>query len=435
MADEVVVSCAPGETRIALLAAGRPVEFIIDRGDAAPGDVFVGRVLAVNRRLDAAFVDIGDPQPGFLAAPRRLGEGDTVLVQVTAAARGGKGAALTAAPSLAGRWLAYTPFRSGLNLSRRIADEAERGRLRDALASELAEGEGAVVRTEAAGAASRQVVAELHSLRQRWRAVAVAAERAAPPARIAGTSLPARLLADYPEVERVLVDDPAGLADWRAVFPSAELQPGVFERSGAAEALEAALEPRVALPDGGALIIEQTSAATVIDIDSGSGSALDANLAAMPEVARQLRLRGLAGHILVDVIPLRDRRVLNRVMEKLREAVAADPTPTQIVGATPLGLVEITRERRRPGLAETMLVPSASRRSADTIGLDGLRAILREAAERPAARLALAAAPAVVTALRRRPAALAEVARRLGRPPVLKENAEVVLFDVVEEEP
>ncbi len=435
MPDEIVISSAPGETRLVLLVDGRPVEFIIDRGEATSGDVVLGRVLSVNRRLDAAFVEIGDSQPGFLGAPRRLSEGDPVLVQVTAAARGAKGASLTAAPSLAGRWLVFTPFRPGLNLSRRVTDEAERTRLATALGRERAAGEGVVVRTEAAGVSDHDLLGELRILRQRWQTIAASAAQTVPPAALYRTPAVARLLADAPSVERIVVDDPAKLTELRAVFSIVEVRRDAFERSGAAEALEAALEPRVPLPGGGALIIEQTAAVTVIDVDSGGGSALDANLAAVPEIARQLRLRGLAGHILVDVIPLGDRRTLGRLVEELRKAVAGDPTPTRVIGATPLGLVEMTRDRRRPSLAEIMLAATAPQPNAETIGLEGLRAILREAAERPAARLALAAAPAVIAALRRRPAALAEAARRLGRPLALKEDAGLALFDLVEERP
>ncbi len=431
--DQVLLSVGPGETRLALMAAGHPVEFIIDRGDAAAGDVVLGRVLSVNRALSAAFVDIGEPQAGFLAAPGRLGEGDAALVQVTAAAHGDKGAALSAQPSLAGRFLAYSPSRPGLNLSRRLQDDAARARLAASLSAALLPGEGVVVRTAAGGASVEALAAELEALRDHWQAIKMAAAKAVPPCRLHAPPPLARVLALHPTVTQVRVDEASALSEVRVLFPDARLERGLFETSGAEESLEQALEPRLALPGGGALIIEAAAGLTVIDIDSGGGRPLDANLAAVPEIARQLRLRGIGGHILVDVIPLRDRRALGQVVLALRQAVADDPTPTQVVGATSLGLVEMTRHRLRPSLAEVMLHQPAAGLSPESLALAGLRAALRAMLERPAARFALAARPEVITALRRRPAALAEAAQRLGRPLTLIEDQRVALFDLMED--
>ncbi|HXP97292.1 MAG TPA: ribonuclease E/G, partial [Telmatospirillum sp.] len=228
--DEILVSLAPGESRFALLAKGIPVEFLIDRGGIAAGDLVLGRVLSVNRALNAAFVDIGEAEAGFLAAPGPHGEGASVLLQVTAAARGGKGAALTAAPSLQGRLLAFTPSRAGLNLSRRITDETRRDGLRRLLAPLLMPGEGLVVRTEAAMASDDALSAELATLRERWRTVLGEAAKAAPPARLESASPLVRLLADHPSVRRLRADDRAALAEVRALFPEACCEDGVFER-------------------------------------------------------------------------------------------------------------------------------------------------------------------------------------------------------------
>jgi ribonuclease G len=431
--DEVILSCAPGESRLALLAAGQTVELIVDRGDGAAGDLVLGRVLSVNRHLGAAFVDIGEPQAGFLPSPGRLSEGQAVLVQLTQAAHGGKGATVTAKPSLSGRLLAYSPERPGLNLSRRIADAAARDRLTAILAPLIEPEEGVVVRTAAASASAEDLGGELEGLRERWQAIGAEAGHMTPPYRLHAPPPLARVLADHPGVARVRVDDPASLGEARVLFPAARLDRDGFDSAGADEALQQALERRVPLPGGGALIIDELAGLAVIDIDSGGGSAEEANLAAMAEIARQLRLRALGGHIVIDVIPMRDRRAGGRVVEHLRRAVADDPTPTQIVGTTALGLVELTRERRRPSLAELMLEAPVRQPTAETIGLDGLRALLRAAMASPAKRFRLAAAPAVIAALRRRPAALAEAARRLGQPPVLGEDSRVDGFDIVEE--
>jgi ribonuclease E/ribonuclease G len=430
--DQILVSAGPGETRLALVADNRPVEFVIDRGDGAPGDVVLGRVVGVNRALNAAFVDIGARQPGFLAAPKGLSEGDSVLVQVTAAARGDKGAALTRALTLAGRYLVYSPTRAGLNLSQRLSDPGERERLHQVVASMLTPGEGVVIRSAAAEAPEDAVRAELLTLRLGWRNIETTSAVTGPPARLHAPSALAHVLTEHPSVRRVRVDDPQLLAEARRLFPLAELEREAFDDYDAAEVLVQALERHVPLAGGGALIIETTAAVTVVDVDSGPGAPLEANLAAVPEIARQLRLRGLAGHILVDVIPSRDKKILARIVDALRTAVADDPTPTQVVGTTPLGLVEMIRERRRPSLAEMMLADQAPRLNDETIGLKGLRALLRAATERPGVPLALAATPAVIAALRRRAAALADAERRLGRPVTLVEDRRVELYDLVE---
>lgn len=431
--DEILYSRSPGESRFALMTGGVPVEFVIDRGGARVGDCVLGRVLSVNRGLDAAFVDIGDPVPGFLPSPGPAhGEGAAVLLQVTAAARGAKGAVLSAQPSLQGSLLAYTPARAGLNLSRRIGDETRRETLRGLLRPLLEPGEGLVVRTGAAEADAASLSAELTILRQRWRALEAWAAKALPPSRLPGLSPLAELLVRHPAVACLRVDDRAALAEAKALFPGAVHEEGVFDRE-AGEALDLALDPRVALPGGGALTIEVTAAFVVIDIDSGGGAPLAANLAAIPEIARQLRLRALAGHILIDVIPLKDRQAQSRLVAALRKAVESDPTPTHVVGVTPLGAIELTREHRRPSLAELMLEAKAPERSAETLGLEGLRVALRAAFDRPQAKVALAASPAVAAVLSRNRDALDEVARRLGRPLPVRSRPDIDSFQIIEE--
>ena len=430
--DEILVSIAPGESRFALLADGVPVEFFIDRGGAHAGDLVLGRIHNVNRGLKAAFVAFGEPQLGFLAAPGDLGEGDAALLQVMAPAHGTKGAVLSAAPSLQGELLAYTPARAGLNLSRRITDAARREELRTLLAPLLIAGEGLVVRTEAGHASDDALLGELALLRRRWQTVQSLAAKVTPPAFLESSSMLARLLADYPTVRRLRADDHASLAEIKALFPDALCDPGVFDRE-AGESLEQALEARVPLPGGGALTIEATAALTAIDVDSGGGAPLAANLAAVPEIARQLRLRGLAGHIMIDIIPLKDRQALGRLVSMLRQAVDIDPTPSHVVGVTPLGLIEMTRERRRPTLAEIMLDDKGPQRSGETLGLEGLRVALRTAVERPQAKIALAAAPAVVAALLRNRRALDEMARRLGFALPISAVSGIAGYEIIEE--
>ena len=265
--DTAVMSSAPGETRIALLAAAEVVELIVDRGRIARGDVVAGRVVEVAPRLDAAFVEIGESEPGYVPKAKGLAVGSTRLFEVAVGARPGKGAELKLAPV-----------------------DSKEGR-RSALA---------------------------------------------------------RVLADFPGIDRVVVDDPAALAEARRLFPPSTVEPDCFENSGAADTLEEALARRATLAGGGSLIFAETEGATVIDIDGAGDAPAAVNQAAMPAIARHLRLRNLSGHILIDAIPTRGRAALSRLIAALRESVADDPAPVQIAGYTPLGMIELTRRRKGP---------------------------------------------------------------------------------------
>jgi hypothetical protein len=230
----------------------------------------------------------------------------------------------------------------------------------------------------------------------------------------------------------VTVDRVSALADARAQFRAATHVPRCFEVSGAAEALDAALARRIPLAGGATLIVAETEAATVIDIDGGGLAPGAANAAALPVIARQLRLRGIAGHVLVDLIPTRDRNATAKSIQALRQEVIDDPAPVQIAGRTPLGMIELTRRRHGPSLAEIMLEPQANALNPLTLGLDGLRALLDETSARPGAALTLAGPPRVARALYARPSVLVEAGKALGRPVVLVERADLDMFSIEE---
>ncbi len=406
-ADTILCAASPGETRLALVEDGHVVELAAIRPGQAAGGIWLGRVSAVGRA--GAFVDIGLARPGHLQ--EAAAEGEAVLVQALADPHGAKGARLTRAVSLSGRLLALSPLKPGVSASRRI-EAAERERLL-AIGRGLARaGEGFVIRSAAAGAAAEAIAAELERLRADWHAVQAAAAATRAPALLRAPDPLARMLADNPAVTRVLVDDSAAFAALRGRHGALIVrEPDPFALFDADETLEQALAPLVPLPGGGSLIIEEAAAATLVDVNAGGADPDAANEAAVRELARQLRLRNLSGRILFDAIPTRRRR--DGLLSALRRAVAADPVPTHVVGTTPLGLVETTRERRRASLAEVML-ERRSEPSAETVALAALRALLRETA-RPGAPV-VRAAPEVAAALAGLAEARAETERRLGRP-------------------
>lgn len=399
--DEILIEQAPGETRVALMAAGRLVELVVERegAESVVGNVYVGRVERVLPGIGAAFVDIGLPRSGFLglaeagpaegAGGRREGadpritdfvrEGEHVVVQAQRDPVADKGAKLTARPGLTGRRLVLLPGGAGVLLSKRITDADERHRLEEAVAGFAAPGEGWIVRTAAAGAGAADLAAEAESLRAGWRAVDEAAAGAKPPACVhREVDVVRRVLRDaaMPALRRVVVDGRHAFASLRTwvhdAMPDLEGRLSahagrkpLFEEEGVAEALEDALRPRVPLPSGGSLLIEPTSALVSIDVNTGGHvegggreeGALATNLEAAVEVARQVRLRNLSGLLIVDLVPVKRQASQSAVLARLRDATADDRVPVHVVGFTRLGVVEMTRQRRGLSLAEQLGTP------------------------------------------------------------------------------
>ena len=205
------------------------------------------------------------------------------------------------------------------------------------------------------------------------------------------------------EIAEVLVADPSLLPEARARYRQARLQAD----SWPADAFDAALARETPLPNGGRLIFDETAGAVVIDIDGGAMAPAEANKLALAEIARQVRLRSIAGHILIDAIPAKNKSAL----VKTAQAILSDDL-TQIVGITKLGMLEVIRERRQPSLSEWFLRPAEPRRTVDSLALEALRAAVHHPSLAP---LALLAAPDIIHYLQSRPDLLAETETRLGR--------------------
>lgn len=174
----------------------------------------------------------------------------------------------------------------------------------------------------------------------------------------------------------------------------AEMTGDLFADEGVDEAIEMALQPEVKLPSGGSLIIEATQALTAIDVNAGSSDPVTANAESVPAVARELRLRNIAGHIVIDIIPAKARGALPRLLTK---GLSADPVPAQVAGFTPLGLLELTRRRTDLSLAETLY--DQGRLSAASVAYQVLRMASRATGMAGAAGLIVAVAPEVAALL------------------------------------
>jgi Ribonuclease G/E len=349
----ILAEASPGEVRTALLLGGRLTEAWVER-PARPdgvGDLQRGRVVAISAAMSGAFVALAGNETGFLpesaaSAPRQpikqaVQEGQILGLRVTRAAQGGKGPRLSAV---------------------------------------LTGAEAALISAAPAGAA--RLVARGPCAAER-----LAARHPNAVIHVSGAALVAQLrpaLGDRVQAQHGAVFDEEIEGDFAALSESA-----------------------VPLPGGGVLHIQTTRALTALDVDSGgAGDGLARfNEAALPEIARQIRLRNLSGAILLDVAGLSAKR-RQALLEPLCAALAPDRL-ARLVGLTGLGLVEIVRDRIHPPLAEILHTPLAE-------GLAALRQAARDAAARPAQRLMLEARPEVIAGLRDLPGALEEYAALTG---------------------
>lgn len=477
MADELLINAVPGEVRAALVSDGRLVELFVERRgrESLVGNVYLGRVERVLSGMEAAFVDIGIGRAGFLgmetnragvdAADERIApdvhEGEAVLVQVVKDAIGRKGVQLTRRIALAGRHLVFTPMQPRVTVSRQIEEAAEQARLANVVAGLAEKGEGYIVRTAAAGADAAEITRDAQFLRGLWIDVEAGRDQGrAPSVLYAEPDALMRILRDHVHtgVASVRIDGASDLAAARRFC--SRFMPGVepllrghdddqplFAEYDIDEEIERALMPRVTLPSGGTIVIEQTEALTAIDVNSGrftGGSrlidtALKINLEAATEVARQIRLRNLAGLIAIDFIHLDEDAAWRPVLDELGRALARDRTPTRLVGRTAAGLVEVTRRRRREPLAASLqavcdVCEGTGRRPApETVAYDILRALPRAARTHAPGALTVYAAPTVIAALSG-PAreALDDLLPRLGRQVALlvAEEYDIGQFDI-----
>ena len=334
---------ADGGAAAALLIDGRLEDLLVDppAGDPTPRPEAIHRAVVGRpmKGVGGVIVDLGGGATGFLRGPKPPAAGSRLLVQVSSWAEARKAPPVTARLLLKGAFVILTPGAPGANVARSVAAGAERERL-EALARRClegaAEGLGIILRTLAATAEPEAVAAEAAALRGRWERLEGEAAAGAP-----------GLLAEAPDAGAV------AWRDWRVrADEPVEDAPGALAEAGVWEAAAALDDPRVALPGGGAMTVEATRALVAVDVDTGGdlspAAGLKATLAAMRELPRQLRLRGLGGQVTVDPAPLgkADRR---RVEDALRAALRADGIETTIAGWTPLGHLELLRKRaRRP---------------------------------------------------------------------------------------
>ncbi len=378
-APEVLVDRLGPLTRAAVLTGGRLTDLYIDNPERPSllGSVFLGRVERIVTGLDAAFIDLGTGKSGLLGVAdargpkgrvERIGTllrtGQSVLVQVKADSVGSKGPTLTMDVTLPGRFLVHAPLSRGIAVSKRLAQGPARAELIKRLEAVVV-GEGWIARSGAATALPDMLAEEAEALVLAWRAVQQAAGPA-PALLRRGPDAPQRALIEHGTAARVVAegkDLAVALSGWCEEFApdlAGRLEthtgtPGLFEMFDLDSEIDTLLGPRVPLSAGGSLVIERTEALTVVDVNAGErGNALDVNLEAAREIARQLRLRNVGGIVVVDFVNMKGRGDAERLLGALSSAVAGDPAQTQVYGLSKLGLVEMTRARRGTALADLL---------------------------------------------------------------------------------
>ena len=391
---ELLINYASHESRLAIMEDGQLVEFYMthEDEDQAAGNIYKGRVENVLPGMRAAFVNLGLEKNAFLYVDDAHAEdrdrkksraiqdvvkvGQEVVVQITKEPIGNKGARITTDISLPGRFLVLTPYSETVGVSRRIESERERERLREMAEKMRPKGMGLIVRTVAEGASQRALTRDLAYLRRVWSRVRHKSRMSRAPQMLhREAGLIAKTLRDHLDesVDRLIIDDAHAYVKARELAQS--LSPGLknrielyegavplFEVRGIEAELDRALKRRVWLKCGGYLVIDETEAFTVIDVNTGknvgttdlSDTVLATNKEAAVEIARQLRLRDISGIIVVDFIDMENEADQTEVIKTFQKALRGDRTRVTVLGLTRLGLLEMTRKKVRESLLNQM---------------------------------------------------------------------------------
>jgi len=509
--NSLVINVDIAETRVALIEGGSITELFVEREqDKSPvGNVYLGKVTRVLPGMQAAFIDISLDRAAFLhvedvvpqedmdnllsgdddeevdplaeaddhgeakpkarrvtrATPIRdvLKEGQSLMVQVSKGPIGTKGARVTSHVALPGRYVVYLPTVDHIGISKRIGNETERRRLREAIEAVKPPQGGFIVRTVATGLTKKQLKADVGYLVKQWEQVTQrrAAVRSAPAMLYEDLDITLRVARDYftENVDKIIIDSHSEYERLRAFIGTflpervndVEFYQGrdpIFDEYGIEDEISRALSRKVPLASGGYLIIDQAEALTAIDVNTGrfTGKGKDVeetiyqtNLEAVQEIAYQLRFRNIGGLIVLDFIDMERPKNRDRVYKALIEALKKDRATTTITRISELGLIEMTRKRTRESLGRTLFEPcffcdgTGQLQSKATICHEIVRQIRREKDSLPGYKVVVNAHPAICDMLKREHKnALEEAQNRFTRQIVVKPHKEYHLeqFDL-----
>lgn len=414
---EILLNIESKEVRYAHLKSGQLYDLIVERKKERQltGNIYKGRVTNILHNIQSAFIDIDEGDNGFihisdiientkkfeqvydmdfdldydikalddkkqenLDIQQVMKPDQSVLVQVVKEPIGSKGARLTSNISIAGRYLVLLPNSSHRGVSRKIEDRGARERLKKLIrAFEMPKEMGLICRTASCVATPEMLIEEANDLLNTWQMIVEKFQKSPEPALLYEESdiiKRAVITAVDKRFDRLLVDDysvyqtckrlysryatehPLRIEYYRDKIP-------MFERFNIEREIDKTLRRKIWLPSGGYLFFDRTEAMHTIDVNSGrsSGNKTDVeeslvriNLEAAEEIARQLRLRNVGGLIICDFIDMKLKKNQRRVLEKLKECMKEDSAKCTILGMSEFGLIEMTRQRNRGSLMQTI---------------------------------------------------------------------------------
>lgn len=411
--QEYLLNVESKELRLAHLKNGTLHDLIIERKKTRQltGNIYRGKVTNILGNIQSAFIDIGEGDSGFIHISdiventqkfQELFEMDfelkedseskdvdiskvmkidqPVLVQVVKEPIGSKGARLTSNLSIAGRYLVMLPNTHHKGVSRKIEDPKERERLKKLIkAFEMPNNMGLICRTSSVHASPEDLIDEANELLNSWKEVVEKFEQADKPTCLFEESdliKRALLTAIDRKFSRILVDDKQTFQVLKQLYQKFQKEHPLklelyrdkvpmFERFNVEREIDRALRRKIWLPSGGYLYFDRTEAMYTIDVNSGRSShqtkgrnveetLVRINMEAAEEIARQLRIRNIGGLVICDFIDMRSRKNQRRVLDRLKEAMKEDSAKCTILGMSEFGLVEMTRQRNRESLTQTL---------------------------------------------------------------------------------
>jgi ribonuclease G len=410
--NQLIISCEKLERRVALLEDGVLEEYNIERDTDRNivGSIFKGKVKNIEHGLKAMFVDIGFEKNAFLhfwdalpgldsgveevdrqneRKPRKkitakdvpdvYPVGSEVMVQVTKGPISNKGPRITTNISLAGRYLVLMPHNDQSGISRKIEDPRERERLRSILKRlDIPEGMGVIIRTIGESQRARYFVRDLGLLLEQWRQIEEwFRTKPAPTVLFAEPDLIDRTVRDFltEEVNVVFCDNAAAVERMQSlvgqiskrskkrILHYSDSAP-IFDRFNVQKQIDDAFHRQVWLRCGGYIVIDETEALIAIDVNTGRNKGakdvertiLQTNLEAADEISRQLRLRNIGGLIIGDFIDMKNRKDQQMVYNRMKDRLRRDKAKTHVLPISPLGLMEMTRQRAQESLTGSMFV-------------------------------------------------------------------------------
>ncbi len=417
MGLEIAINVTREETRVAVLDNKVVTELYVDRAKSKDfvGNIYKAKVVKVLPGMQAAFMDIGmdraafmhvsdlciEAEPGDtlvdseeddkgpeLPRPRRqttrpieqlLHMGQELMVQISKGPIGTKGPRVTSYVSLPGRYLVYMPNVDHVGVSRRIAKDEERARLKEMMKRLRKPGGGYIVRTVSEGVKEEELRSDVEFLNVLWQEVLKKRDQQTAPSLLhSDLSLTFRVVRDLftKKVDRLIIDSKQEfeavknfvhrfLPEQTSRVHYYDKEEGLFDYLEIEMEIARALSRKVWLKSGGHIVVDHTEAMTVIDVNTGryvgkrdpEETILKNNLEAVKEISHQIKVRGIGGIIIIDFIDMEREKNRERVYQALVDAMASDKARTRISRISDLGLIEISRERVREDLLRTLSEP------------------------------------------------------------------------------